>query len=106
MTLRFQHLLVLIFAGSAAACTQTSGPSGPPSVAATASTASAGGGCSGEIGRFRAVIDSDNATGNVNASVYKRMAAEVDRAASACSAGRDAEAHAALSATKRRYGYP
>jgi hypothetical protein len=91
-----------VVAAFLAGCTQTSGPSTP----AAAPVAPTGGGCSGEIGRFRAVIDSDNATGNVNASVYKRIAQEVDRAAAACASGRDAEALSALSATKRRYGYP
>lgn len=97
--------LSLFAAAWLAACTQTSGSSAPPAVAA-AVPAPAGPGCSGEVARFRAVIDSDNATGNVNASIYKRMAADVDRAASVCAAGREGEAHASLSATKRRYGYP
>jgi type IV secretory pathway TrbL component len=98
--------LALSAAAFLAACTQTSGPPAAPAVSTTAATASAAGGCAAEVGQFRAVIDSDNATGNVNASVYKRMAAEVDRAAAACAAGRDAEARTALSGTKRRYGYP
>jgi hypothetical protein len=88
-----------------AGCTQTGGSSGPPSPGPAPTVASVGG-CSGEIGRFRGVIDSDNATANVNGSVYKRIVLEVDRAASACAAGRDAEALSALSSTKRRYGYP
>lgn len=96
--------LVLLLSASAflAACTQTSGPSASPPVAATASA----GGCSGEIARFRAVIDSDNATGNVNASVYQRMAAEVDRAAAACAAGQEGAAVSAVRSTKARFGYP
>lgn len=100
MNLGFKLLFSAFIAAAVAACTQTS--AGPPA----ASPAVAPAGCSGSIAQFRAVIDSDNATGNVNASVYKRMTAEVDRAAAACAGGRDAEAMNEIRATKARFGYP
>ena len=65
----------------------------------------AGSGCAGEIGRYRAVVDNDLATGHVNRSVHGRIAAELDRASASCAAGRDAEAVRMVTATKPRYGY-
>lgn len=63
------------------------------------------GGCGDEIAAFRRVMESDAATGNMGRPVYNRMKPEVDRAAAACSGGRDAEALRMLAATKRRFGY-
>lgn len=93
------------------ACNQTRSPSSalPPAASAgappSAAQASAGG-CSGAIARFRTVVDSDGQTGNVNASVYKRLTGEVDRAAATCAAGRDGEALRQLAGTRARFGYP
>lgn len=97
MKLRPKNLSILLAACGVALCATAA-----PSSAASGS----GSGCSGEIAQFRAVIDSDARTGHVNASVYKRMAAEVERAAATCAAGREAAALSALSATRRRFGYP
>ena len=91
-----------------AACTQTGSPPAPQASLGSAAVAPApagGAGCAGEIGRFRAVIDDDRRTGNIAASVHGRLSGEVDRAASACSAGRDAEALRQLASAKGRYGY-
>jgi hypothetical protein len=96
-----------------AACTQTGSPPAPQASLGSASLGSAavapapagGAGCAGEIGRFRAVIDDDRRTGNIAASVHGRLSGEVDRAASACSAGRDEEALRQLASAKGRYGY-
>lgn len=96
----------------AAACTPTA--KAPPSVAAAGSASGVtapgfslpeGGGCAGEIARYRAVIANDLATGHVNRGVHDRIGAELDRAAGACSAGRDAEAVRQVRATKSRFGY-
>ena len=62
-------------------------------------------GCAAEIAQFRAIVDGDVKTGNLAASVHRRIAAEVDRAAAPCAAGRDAEARRMIAATKSRYGY-
>lgn len=80
-----------------AACTQTAAP--PPAPAASASASGvtpssfalpAGSGCAGEVSRYRAVMDNDLATGHVAKAVHARITAEIDQAASACGAGRDA----------------
>ncbi len=98
-----------LLALSLAACNQTASP-GPAAPASGVTAASfqlpAGAGCSGEVARFRAVMDNDLATGHVARSVHGRVTGEIDRAAAACSAGRDAEAVRMIAATKARYGYP
>jgi hypothetical protein len=94
---------------AAAGCTQTASPPPTPSiigptVAPTFQTA-AGGGCAGEVARYRSVMANDLATGHVNKGVHARVSAEIDRAAAVCAAGRDAEAVRIIDATKLRYGY-
>jgi hypothetical protein len=100
------------FAGIAAiavaGCNQTSAPA--PSTAFAAVTPPttqlpAGAGCTGEIGRYQAVMENDRQSGNVNGGVYARVVAEIDRASAACAAGHDAEAVRMIAATKSRYGY-
>lgn len=97
------------------ACTQTASAPAPAAPAAPGSASLVtpsnfrlpeGQGCSGDISRFRAVQENDLQTGHVNRQVYDRIRGEIDQAASLCSSGNDAGARAALSATKRRYGYP
>ena len=96
-------------------CTQTAGPL--PAPAPVTPTAAAGvtpstfrlpegSGCTGEVGRYRAVMANDLETGHVTRAVHDRVVAELDRAASACSAGRDAEAVRMVHATKAKFGYP
>jgi hypothetical protein len=65
-----------------------------------------GGGCSGEIARYRAVMKNDFDTGNVNKSVYAQFQNEITRAEAACSAGRDGEALGLVRSSKARHGYP
>jgi hypothetical protein len=65
-----------------------------------------GAGCSGEIARYRAVMDNDHSTGNVNDSVYNQINGEISGAAAACSSGNDGQAMALLRASKSRHGYP
>jgi hypothetical protein len=91
-----------------AGCNQTSSPAtmAPVAQAGAAAPMPGGTGCASQIGRFRTVIENENRVGQVNASVYKQVVAEVSRAEVACSAGKDAEAQRMLAATKARHGYP
>jgi hypothetical protein len=92
-------LSVLIATLTLAACNST----GPATTAGPSPSAATG--CAGEIGRYQTVLDNDLQTGNVNKSVYDRATADLARASTACSAGRDAEAVRLVAATKSRYGY-
>ncbi|MCZ0732897.1 hypothetical protein [Phreatobacter sp. AB_2022a] len=65
-----------------------------------------GTGCSGEIARFRAVMDNDLATGHVNRQVHARVMADLAGPEQACAAGRDGDARGRLRQLKTRYGYP
>jgi hypothetical protein len=65
-----------------------------------------GSGCSGAIRRYRAIMENDLAMGHVNQGVYSTIRGEIDAAAAACSAGRDAQAVALVRASKARHGYP
>jgi hypothetical protein len=65
-----------------------------------------GGGCPGDIARYRAVQDDDLAMGQIAQSVYDQVHREIAEAAQACSAGRDAEARAMILASRKRHGYP
>ena len=90
-----------------AACNQTAPP--PPAASATVTPSGfrmpEGAGCQGEVARYKAVMDNDLAMGHVNQSVYGRVSRDIDQAAAACAAGRDAEAQRMIRATKSRYGY-
>jgi hypothetical protein len=106
--------LVLLPPLVAAGCNQTASP--PPPAAPVASAAAGvtpstfrlpeGSGCAGEVARYRAVMANDLETGHVTRSVHDRVVAEIDRAGSICSAGRDAEAVRMIHATKAKFGYP
>jgi len=87
---------------------QASAPLAPGSLAVTPSNFEfpAGGSCSAEIARYRAVQDNDLAMGHVARSVYNAMKRETEAASAACSAGRDAQAKAMVAASKQRHGYP
>lgn len=69
-------------------------------------TSPEGSGCAGAIARYRAIMDNDLAMGHVNQGVYATIRSEIDAAAAACSAGRDAAAVALIRASKARHGYP
>ena len=94
-----------------ASCNQTGAPQASmaapsaPGVTPSSFRMPDGAGCTGEVARYRAVMDNDVQVGHVNRSVYDRVSVEIDRAASACAAGRDAEATQMIAATKSRYGY-
>jgi hypothetical protein len=112
--MRFLPLSPVIIAVFAfAACTQSAPPPAPAVERTSASTITPqgfrlpeGGGCAGDIARFRAVQDNDLATGHVNQSVYNRIKGEVDQASATCAAGNDAGARGALAGIKKRHGYP
>lgn len=65
-----------------------------------------GGGCEGDVARWRAIQDNDVTTGHVSRSVYDRIKIEIDTAAAACAAGRSGEASAMVRASRLRNGYP
>ena len=65
-----------------------------------------GRGCSGDVARWQAIQQNDLNTGHVNQKVYDEIQREIAAAASACQGGRDAEASAMVTASKRRHGYP
>lgn len=89
---------------------QVSAPLAPVSSAASVTPQGfrlpAGSGCAADVARFRAVMDNDLATGHVAKSVYERVTAEIDQAATACQNGQDGPARAMIAATKTRFGYP
>lgn len=103
--------LVALFA---AGCNTTSEapPAAPVAAAATSPVTPAGfklpegSGCSGDIARWQAIQDNDRATGHVTESVYTQIKGEIAQAASACQAGKDAEARALVRASRARHGYP
>ena len=97
---------------AALTCACTTAGTAPPTAAAGGSGVTAPGfslpgaaDCAGEIARTRKVIANDLSTGHVTRPVHDRFAAELDRAAAACSAGREAEASRMVRATKARFGY-
>lgn len=65
-----------------------------------------GGGCQGDIARFRAIQANDLETGHVTKPVYDQIEAEMKRADSMCSAGQAGAASAHVRATRSRFGYP
>lgn len=98
----------LLAAALLGACTPKA--SAPPAAVAAAPVVVAplpqGSGCGPAIARTQAVVDSDVATGNLNAPVGERFSADLLNAASACQGGREREALGLLAAAKARYGYP
>jgi hypothetical protein len=97
---------VLLIAANAPA-QQTSTPA-PGSVAVTPQDfhLPEGGGCAGEIARYRAIQDNDLSMGHVARRVYDQIKVEVAAAERECSAGHDAKARAMVIASKKRHGYP
>jgi hypothetical protein len=62
-------------------------------------------GCAGSIDQFRQVIENDRKTDHLEAAVYRRVTADLERVSAACAAGREADAGAQLAAVRARYGY-
>ena len=109
----FTIAAVMIVAGlTLSACQQAAssppvaGSAAIPGVTRSDFRLPAGSGCSGEVTRFRAVMDNDLETGHVARSVYDQVIREIDSAAAACTAGRDGEAVRMINTTKNRFGYP
>ncbi len=65
-----------------------------------------GGGCAGEIARYRAIQDNDLALGHVAQSVYNEIRAEIAAADKPCASGNDAQARAMILSSRKRHGYP
>ena len=65
-----------------------------------------GKGCSGDIARFRAVMDNDLASGHTTDKVHRDIHAELDKISKTCDPARDSEALSAVRALKSRFGYP
>ena len=65
-----------------------------------------GKGCSGDIARFRAVMDNDLASGHTTEKVHHDIHAELDKIAKTCDPAHDNEASSAVRALKSRFGYP
>jgi hypothetical protein len=109
---------VLALAAALAGCNSSPVATAPtPAVPAASTYASerfapddfklpAGAGCSGAVARFRAIMDNDYRSGNVNQAVYTQIQGEIQQAAGACAGGRDAEASGMIRASRSRHGYP
>ncbi len=65
-----------------------------------------GKGCSGDIARFRAVMDNDLASGHTTEKVHRDIHAELDKISKTCDPAHDNEASSAVRALKSRFGYP
>jgi hypothetical protein len=61
--------------------------------------------CSGAIGEFETIINSDAETGNLNKGIYRKIVSELGPVKAHCGAGREAEASRALAAIRSRHGY-
>lgn len=85
---------------------QTSYQNLPAGVAPAGFALPSGAGCQGDVARFQAIIDNDLASGHTTKSVHDAVSADLGKAQAACSAGRDKEASAMVTATRKRFGYP
>ena len=91
-------------------CNETNSEGMTPTTAAATAPSSSfglppGAPCSGEIGRYDAVVKDDLRTGNVEQKVYDQIQRELARAVAACSAGKGGDAHALVAASKSKHGY-
>ena len=109
--IRFALPLAAVALGvTLAGCNESSGDGMAPTTAAATAPPSSfglppGAPCSGEIGRYDAVVKDDLRTGNVEQKVYDQIQRELTRAVAACSAGKGGEAHALVAASKSKHGY-
>ena len=102
--------IVVLGAVGLAACNASDGAGIVPTTAVATAPPSSfglppGAPCSGEIGRYDAVVKDDLRTGNVEQKVYDQIERELARATAACAAGKGGEAHALVAASKSRHGY-
>ena len=113
MRLAFAVLAALPLAAlPLAGCNTTSAPPpaaivyGNPAITPPGFKLPEGTGCTGDVVRYRAVMANDKRGGQVNDAVFATISAEINSAASACAAGREAEALSLVRASKARHGYP
>lgn len=103
--------LCLIAALALAGC-NAAGPAPPPEAGYVSPVTPAGfklpegGGCAGDVSRYRAIIDNDLAHGHIAAGVHKTISGEIGQAGAACGGGREGEAASLIRASKTRHGYP
>jgi hypothetical protein len=64
------------------------------------------GGCAGDITQFRALQESDLASGHLDKSVYDQIQTEIGEADQACAQGDTLRAQGLLRAAKQKHGYP
>ena len=105
---RVAPFAALSFAALGLAACNTTAPPPPGSSAMTSPDVKLpeGSDCAAVIARYRAVVESDASTGNLEQPVYRKIAKEIAPAESACAVGRDAQARAMIAASAQRHGYP
>ena len=107
MRLAFAVFAILPLAG----CNTASAPPpaavvfGNPAITPPGFRLPEGAGCTGEVARYRAVMANDKRGGQVNDAVFASISTEINSAANACAAGREAEAMSLVRASKARHGY-
>ena len=99
--------LVVLAAATLGACQQRAAPrvAEPAPVVPAPLALPTGSGCGPEVARTKAIVASDVATGNLDASVGERFNADLSQAAAECAAGKSGEALHLLATAKSRYGY-
>jgi hypothetical protein len=99
--------LLLLLASTLPGTSQTADPApGSRVVTPQGFQLPAGGNCSAEIARYRAIQENDLAMGHVAQSVYDKIKAEIAAAERECSSGNDAKARGMIITSKRKHGYP
>ncbi len=109
-----QRQALILFAALALAACNSTAPAPQAAAPAPGSAAvtppgfqlPAGGDCSAEIARYRAIQDNDLSMGHVAQSVYDQIKGEIANAERECAAGHDAQARAMIVASKQKHGYP
>ena len=88
-------------------CNETTNSAGPIISTPTLSAyhLPPGASCSNEIDAYQAVVSHDLETGNVEQKVADQIHADMSKAAAACSAGQNSQAHALIASSKARHGY-
>lgn len=113
--IRMTFLLPFAAALLLAGCNQSTQPAaapttGTPAVSSNVTPSSFrmpdGAGCTGSVNRFRAIMNNDLETGHVGKAVYDQITKDIDAAAALCAAGNDAGARSAITASRKRHGYP
>jgi hypothetical protein len=104
-------LAALAAAALLAACQTEANRGAAPTATAPQQMAAVGesdpgpGACGADISAYRRIMKQDIDMGHVGKSVYDQIMNDLNVAAGACRAGRDAEARSMVAATKARHGY-